>query len=536
MKSKIIRFLLLSAIAINLINCAKRGTPTGGDRDITPPSVVSTSPKANTINFNEKKIEIRFDEYIKLNDLQKQLIVSPPLKYLPEISPQGSASKSLEVKIIDTLLENTTYVFNFGQSIVDNNEGNPYSFYKYVFSTGDYIDSLTLSGNVVDAVENKPEKFVSVMLYRIDSTFTDSIIYKKRPTYITNTLDSATTFELTNLKEGKYMLLGMKDFSNNYLFDQKTDQIAFISDIVEIPTDSTYKLTLFKEINSFRAAQPSLVSKNRIVFGFDGDYTDMEINLLSITPENYKYHITKSTETDSLNYWFTPFEADTLVFTVGTPKTIDTFTVRMKELYKDTLVIQQDRGRAFGIGEALKLNTSTPLVQINKDSISIINKDSITLPFTASLDTLNSQLSLMWETIPNESYKVFIKKNALVDFFGTANDSVFDYSLRTKSLADLGSIRVKLNNVNSYPIIVQLTDEKGKILHETYSEKPQPFYDFININPTNYLLRVIFDKNSNGKWDTGNYLLKTQPERISYYPTTIELKPNWELEQEFILD
>jgi hypothetical protein len=374
------------------------------------------------------------------------------------------------------------------------------------------------------------------MLYRIDYTFTDSIIYKKPPTYITNTLDSATTFELTNLKEGKYMLLGMKDISNNYLFDQKTDQIAFISDIVEIPTDSSYKLTLFKEISNFRAVQPSLVAKNRIIFGFSGDYRDMEINLLSNAPEDYKYHITKNRETDSLNYWFTPFEADSLLFTVGTLKTLDTFTVRMKELYKDTLVVEQDRGKAFGIGEALKLNTSSPIVKINTDSISIINKDSIDQQFIATLDTLNSQLSLKWETIPNERYKVSIKKNALVDFFGFANDSVFDYTLSTKNLADLGSIRVKLNNVNSYPIIVQLTDEKGKILHERYSEKAESFYDFSNINPSNYLLRVIFDENSNEIWDTGSYFLKTQPERISYYPTTIELKPNWELEQEFTLD
>lgn len=536
MKSKIIRFLLLIVILVNLINCAKRGTPSGGEKDITPPVVTATSPDPFTTNFELQKIKITFDEYIKLNDLQKQLIVSPPLKNLPEIKPQGTAAKSLEIELKDTLLENTTYVLNFGQSIIDNNESNPYSFYKYVFSTGNYIDSLTLDGYVVDAVENKPDPFISVMLYEIDSTFTDSIIYQKPPIYITNTLDSATTFQLTNLKEGKYMLIGMKDVANNYLFNQKTDKIAFISDIVKIPTDSVYKLTLFKEIDNFRAAQPSLIAENRIIFGYEGDYKDIEIDLLSDAPNDYKYHITKNRKTDSLNYWFTPFEADSLIFTVGTLKTIDTFTVRIKELFADTLAIAQDRSKQFGIGEVVKINASTPIIKINKDSISVINKDSISQKFTSTLDTLNNQISLKWETIPNERYTISIKENTFEDFFGNVNDTIINYGVTTKRLADLGSIRVKLNNVKSYPIIIQLTNAQGEIIHETYSKKAKPFYDFSDITPANYLLRIIFDTNGNGKWDTGNYLKKIQPEKISYYPTEIELKPNWELEQEFTLD
>ena len=238
MRSKIIRFFLYTALVINLINCAKKGSPTGGEKDITPPVVVSTVPDQFTTNFTNKEIRINFDEYIKLKDLQKQLIVSPPLEYIPEVTPQGGASKYLKVKILDTLAENTTYVLNFGQSVTDNNEGNPYPFLNYVFSTGDYIDSLTVNGFITDAVKNKPEQFVSVMLYKVDTTFTDSILYKKKPTYITNTLDSATTFQLPYLKEGRYMLVAMKDVANNYLFDQKADKIGFISDFIDVPTDS----------------------------------------------------------------------------------------------------------------------------------------------------------------------------------------------------------------------------------------------------------------------------------------------------------
>ncbi|UOB19127.1 Ig-like domain-containing protein [Abyssalbus ytuae] len=535
MKSKIIRFLLLFAVIVNVINCAKRGTPTGGEKDTTPPEVTSTSPEPNTTNFDEKKIRINFNEYIKLKDLQKQLIVSPPLKYTPEVTPQGSASKYLEINIKDTLSENTTYVFNFGQSITDNNEGNPYSFYKFVFSTGDYIDSLKVQGVIKDAVQKKPEQFVSVMLYKVDSTFNDSIIYKTPPTYITNTLDSTTNFELTNLKEGKYMLIAMKDVANNYLFNQKTDKIGFISDFIEVPTDSVYEMTLFKETNDFWAAKPSLASKNRIIFGYEGDATDMQIDILSETPNDYKYHITQDSEKDTLHYWFSPFETDSLLFTVSTKETIDTFTVRIKDLYNDTLAISKDANKTFGISRPFKINASTPIVKVNTDSIFIINKDSVTVDFTASLDSVKNQLSLNWPSEANQKYLIEIRPNALEDFFGNVNDTVINYSVNTKSLADLGSIRVKLKNITSYPVIVQLTSEKGEVLYESYASEAQSHYDFNNINPGNYLLRVIFDTNSNKKWDTGNYLKKIQPERISYFPTPIELKANWELEQEFTL-
>ena len=536
MRSKIIRFFIYTALIINLINCAKKGSPTGGEKDITPPVVVSATPAPFTTNFTNEEIRINFDEYIKLKDLQKQLIVSPPLEYLPEVTPQGGASKYVKVKILDTLNENTTYVLNFGQSVTDNNEGNAYPFLNYVFSTGDYIDSLTVNGFITDAVNNKPDQFVSVMLYKVDSTYTDSIIYKRKPTYITNTLDSLTTFQIPYLKEGKYMLVAMKDAANNYLFDQKADKIGFISDFIDVPTDSVYHLKLFKETPNFKAAVPSLVAANRIIFGYEGDASDMEINILSDTPEDYKYSITHDREKDTLHYWFTPFETDSLLFTVSTQKTIDTFKVRMKELYKDSLILKQDNSKGFTIGSDFKISASTPLVKVNKDSIFIINKDSIPLEFTSKLDTLKNQVILKWDTEPNQAYKITAQANTFEDFFGNVNDTILNYAASTKSLANLGSVRIKLKNVSSYPVIVQLTDQKGEVMYEAYSEEPKEFYEFRDINPANYLLRVIFDTNGNGEWDTGNYLQKIQPERISYYPAPIELKANWELEEEFTLD
>ncbi|WP_421806066.1 Ig-like domain-containing protein [Flagellimonas sp.] len=207
---KSLGLLFFAFMVMALWQCAKRGSPSGGPKDTTPPKLVRAEPENFTTNFKAKKIRLYFDELIKLEDVQNQLVVSPPFKNPATITPMGAPSKYIEVEIKDTLRENTTYTINFGQSIVDNNEKNPNSFLTYVFSTGDYLDSLTLTGAVSDAVNLKADEFISVMLYEMDSTYTDSTVFKQPPLYITNTGDSLPFFELKNLKGGKYAFLGSR--------------------------------------------------------------------------------------------------------------------------------------------------------------------------------------------------------------------------------------------------------------------------------------------------------------------------------------
>ncbi|MEJ4088553.1 Ig-like domain-containing protein [Galbibacter orientalis] len=534
MKTKnLLSYILFFTLLFSLINCARRGTPEGGPKDLDPPRITSSSPENYTTNFSAEKIRINFDEYIKLKDLQKQLIVSPPLKNTPYIYPQSGASKYLEIEIQDTLTENTTYVFNFGQSVVDNNEANPYSYFNYVFSTGSYIDSLELEGFVIDAVQKKPDSFISVMLYEVDSAYTDSVIYQKPPNYITNTLDSSTNYRLTNLKEGTYRLIALKDEAGNYKFDPKTDKIGYIDHFIEIPSDSIYGLNLFKEVPEFKAARPSLIAKNKIYFGYEGNPKGMEIKLLSDKPEDYSSRTFPDLEKDTLNYFFTPFETDSLVFEVRNTKTIDTFTVRIKEMYADTLVVAQ-LNKGFSINDTLKIHTSTPMETYNKELINVLDKDSTNVDFTSILDEKNNIFNLKWDSDVGQKYRVTMLPGAITDFYGEVNDTL-NYSVSTKDLADLGSLRVNLKNVDQYPIILQLTDNSGVVKQEMFIEEQKASYEFRNIDPATYLIRVIHDSNGNGRWDTGNYLQKIQPERISYYPESVELRANWEIEQTFTL-
>ena len=535
MMGRILGLLFVALMVISFVQCARRGNPTGGDKDIAAPKLIKAVPENKSINFNAKRIRLYFDEYIKLKDVQNQLAISPPLKYTPEISPQGSASKYVEVIFKDTLKENTTYTLNFGQSIEDNNEGNPNNFLTYVFSTGDYIDSLEVSGAVIDAFNKNADTFISVMLYEIDSAYTDSTIYKRPPNYITNTLDSTIIFHLKNLKAGKYTIVALKDKAKNNVFNQKSDKIAFIKDTVTLPTDSTFLLTLFKEIPDYSASVPSFVSKNRILFGYYGEDKYITINPLIALPDSVKTIVTKEPKKDTLNFWFTPFKTDSLVFKVANLKEqiIDTFTVKTRKVKTDSLSLTANQKGTLDFEEPFYISANTPIAKIDTTKINIISKDSLAVIFSANMDTIKNRLVIAFKVEPNEKYNIKLFPGAVTDFFETENDTL-GYNLATKSLADYGSLRFSLAGFVTYPLLLQLTSKSGEMVREIYASEPQQF-EFNSLRPAIYFARIIFDTNGNGKWDTGNYLKKIQPEKVIYYSKTIEIRANWDLNETFIL-
>ena len=209
-------FIFLSLFL--LISCARRGRPEGGPKDFDKPIMVKADPAFESLHFDQDEIKIYFDEFIKLQNINTQLIVSPPLKNIPVITPLGTPSKRITIKISDTLKENTTYTFNFGQSVVDNTERNVLENFKYVFSTGDYIDSLQVNGVIKDAFQLDMKESPTLMLYQITEDFKDSIIYNDKPMYVGSLLDSVR-WDITNIKAGKYLLIALSDASKNYKFN-----------------------------------------------------------------------------------------------------------------------------------------------------------------------------------------------------------------------------------------------------------------------------------------------------------------------------
>ncbi len=515
--------ILLLLVSFTFTNCAKRGRPEGGPKDSIPPVYVKATPPNFTTNFDEDEIRIYFDEYIKLKDLQKQLIVSPPIKNY-SITPQGSASKYIKISIQDTLSENTTYVFNFGLSITDNNEGNPFSSFKYVLSTGDYIDSLKVRGTILDAVKEKPANFVTVMLYKADSSYTDSIVFKERPLYVTNTLDSLTTFELDYLKEGRYALVAMKDEDANFTFQPKKDQIAFLEEFITVPTDTTYALKLFSEELAYKSSRPKHAAQGRIAFGIEGNRDSISIERLTSVDKDLTTVITKKVE-DTLYYWYKPRLAiDSLIFNVEAPGYSDTLQVRIRTPKQDSLSFSSRSRNIVPFDKAYRIQSNIPLDSINKELIKIV-EDSTEIPFTFTLNENTTALDLNFDRKEATPYRIELLPNAITDFFGQKNDTL-TYIAKTKELADYGDIELTLNNATNFPYIIQLLDGEKKVLQERYATESLVF-SFNYLDPGQYGIRIIEDENANKVFDSGNFLLRRQPEKIINYPKIIEVRPSW---------
>ncbi len=524
-------YLLGGTLLLLWAACARVGSPTGGEQDKTPPKVVKTIPPNESVNFTGNRIRIFFDEFVTLRDIRKQLIISPPLAYFPEITPSGNASKYINIKILDTLRPNTTYTFNFGKSIQDNNEGNPLSFYTYTFSTGNTIDSLTLKGSIKDALRPKAENFVNVMLYEMGEKYSDSVVYKQRPIYVVNTLDSLTTFELSHLKAGNYMLVGMKDKDNNYLFDPKTDKIGFHPTPITIPTDSSYTLSLFKEVPQTQASRPFQSGEQRISIGYQGEKDSIQVTPLPPSPADWKWVIEKEPTKDTLWLWYHPKVEDSLKLIVKSNRA-DTTKVNLRKMKPEKWKITPEFKGISPTEEEIVLSSNTPIRAFNKEAIKLmVAKDSTKVGFEPIFTPNTSQITFKVKVKEGEKY-LFKAFNAFENFFGQKSDTLQE-SFSAKKAEDFGSLKLTFRDNISLPFIIELTDKDAKkVLYEQYVEQTSPTYNFPFVKAGNYRLRVIEDRNRNRKWDTGNFLGRLLPEPVRYFAKEIELRANWEIEQE----
>ena len=532
---KKIYFIILSLFFgsfLLLPSCAKRGFITGGTKDTIPPKITSSFPENYATNFSGKEIKIVFDELIKVKDINKQLIISPPMKKQPIIVPQGSASKFISIKIQDTLQPNTTYSFNFGQSITDNNEGNPYSQYRYVFSTGSYIDSLQLGGKIKDALEQKTDNFVSIQLYEAE-TFTDSTIYKETPLYIANTLDSSKNFKLENLKAGSYYMIALKDQNNNYKFDPRFDKIGFIKDKITLPNDTLFELELFKEKPKVKVEKPTQESSNKFFMAYEGEIKKTKISATN-GKENVPVRIMNFPVSgkDSVQLFVPNMVKDSLIFTIETAHYKKHFTSKIKEIKEtDSLSIDSKQKGNLTFREQFALKTNTPINQFNNEKITLLTKDSVKVAFTTKYNEFEQEIVFDFKKEENEKYTMTVLPGAFVDFYNTLNDTL-KFNFTTKQYSDYGNLRVNLKSVNRFPVILQVLNSKGDVIAEDYSEGESSL-NFELLEPNLFTLRIIYDDNKNRIWDTGNFLEKRQAEEIIYFQKAIDVRANWDVEQDF---
>lgn len=523
-------FVIILFLSLILLSCARVGSPTGGPKDEKPPIMVSAEPDFGTTNFKSKKIKIHFDEFVKFKDLNKQLITSPPLKYQPEITPLGIASKTITIKLKDTLKTNTTYTFNFGNAIIDNAEGNVLEQFKYVFSTGDFIDSLQIKGRVSYSMSLDKPKNILVMLYNMDSTYTDSVIYRKKPNYVTNTLDT-TLFSITNIKQGKYRLIALEDRNSNMTYEPHSDKIGYINAPISIPTDSSFNLNIFRETLPFGIKKILENGKDKLLIAYEGKWNADIQRIYQEKRDSIPFIKYAPKNRDSVDVWYKNTIADSIFVKIKS-KIDSTYKVRLRTKKKDSLDIKPLISQTLNPRDSLIFESNTPIERIIKEHIEIINKDSIAIAFEAS--TYKNPLSVLldFKREPENSYNITVLPDAFCDFYGRTNDSI-QLKLNTRKPEDYGEIifTVKTNKLT----IVELLTEQDKVIETNYINQTTEL-KYPELLPGKYKLRCMIDDNTNNRWDTGNFLEHRQPERVIYFDGIIELRANWTDNESITID
>ena len=531
-------FICIVISALVIFGCAKRGNPSGGPIDSIPPVLVNASPKLNSINFDSDEIRLTFDEWIKLENIQDQLIISPPIdKSSYEITPLSGVTKKVFLRFLDSLNPKTTYTINFGNSIQDNNENNPLTFFSYTFSTGETIDSLFIMGNIIDAFDQETDDYISLQLYRVDSLFKDSIIYLDKPTYISNTLDS-TNYKFQNLKEGKYLLIALKDLDNNYFFDPFYDKIGFMDSLIILPRDSIIDLKLFKEETDLVWEKPHFINSEKIGFGYYGRLDMDKIKIESNIPDSVNFVFTKEKDIDTLNLWLSKNSFDSLNFKLVESDTTKLTTVkfdRKKDSLMDSLNLSPKTINVIDLNESFKISSNIPIDNVEDSLISVRDIDSLVIPFSTKINSQLNEVFISFDVSPSDKYNIFVKPNAIKDIRGSVNDTL-NYNVVSQTLEDYGNIFLDIVGGNNSKYILQLLNSNNEIIKEYKNAYSNSSYTFNYVRPGKYTFRLIEDLNSNDMWDTGNYIKRKQPEPVYYFPSEIDVRANWDLNETFNLN
>jgi hypothetical protein len=567
--------------------CANIGSITGGDKDITPPKIVESKPANRAINFSGKRITISFDEFIQLKDISKNFVISPPMKKAPVIVPKP---KDIIVNFEDDLLPNTTYTLYFGNSVVDNNEGNPFRNFNFVFSTGSYIDSLSFLGRISNAFDRTPLKDgMFVMLYPINH---DTIPRKTLPAFITKSNDKGW-FKFDNIYADTFLIFGLKDANMNYLFDQPNEIIAFSDTMVvidssnfEVPDTAITKKIVLKDsippdsIDEYAGRTPKVElfafteehfrkqnlndykrpKNNRFILIFERPIPDdsLFIDLIDVKANNKWYIKENLLLNDTLEYWITDtsiIKTDSLKFRIGY-YTVDSMnalylaydTISMnfkrppgaknKKTQQKTVFPKVSFQSAVSSNSTLDLNgkfyidTDQPIKSINLKKILIYKmEDSLKIPVKFTLQKDSVYLRRYYLNFPIESdysYITILDTASFNSIYGINNDST-GYSFKTQRDDYYGTIKLTLKNIRC-PILVQLITLKGEVLNQQRVRK-DGLVNFDYLAPGKYGIKVIYDKNDNGQWDTGNWGRKLLPERVYFYSKEIiSVRSNWEME------
>lgn len=535
-----LRFIIIALLPVVMsynYGCANMQRPTGGPKDSIPPKILNISPENYLTNFKEKEIIVTFDEYIKINNQFKEFSISPDTDFPPQYKVK---KKNLHITLPDSLEENSTYTINFGNGLVDYNEGNILRNFTYVFSTGDELDSLNISGKVIDGYKKEfnyqNDQDVKVILI---PTKQDSIFGKKKANIFTS-VDSTGNFKIANLKEGTYRIYALKEQDNDRIYNNPNEYIGFINDSIVLTKDTANILLEYTKgyPRDFRTIERKIDNKGFILFTFNKSVEKGNLKIL----DNELLDNTKITKWGSLmdtaKVYIENFDFDSIKFEIKDDKTIlDTIVLRKARNFK----IERFSNPILSIGNKvdkvkhIKITSDFPIENLDKSKI-ILKEDSLDRRnFSLIKDTLVSNtyhLKYNWK--PKKNYELIFEEKAILGLFNVYNqESKSNFTLDESD--NYGNIHftVKgLDSLNQY--IIEIIDEKKENVYDKRVLKGYEIenLEYLDFAAGKYSMRIIWDQNKNNKWDPGNVYENKQAEPIWYLDRVFTIRAGWEQNEE----
>jgi hypothetical protein len=571
---KPIIWLVLLLLGFASQRCANPGMPQGGPKDTTPPKLLNASPPNYSTYFSADRFFLTFDEYLSLRDINKQFLVSPPMAKTPVFKLR---KRTLEVRFQDSLRANTTYSLYFGDAITDLNENNPVGNFQYVFSTGSALDSLELSGQVVNAFNLKPVENAFAMLYDAgnDTLSIDEMPLHFPPVYIAKT-DKNGSFFLRNLRNENFLLIALKDANGNYFFDQPNEEIAFydapalayyqglktdslsgsgpvdslVADTVApkswqlISKKAEYKLLSFLEADTVqRLLKKELLSSYQLSLQFKLPVSGFRLRLILPSDTLYMPLPDFNTTKDSLNFWFPDYLSDSVHLVVSADGITDdtlampilkaTVASRRPADKPETLVMRLPAGQRDAF-KPLTLAFNRPVKSVNADSLLLIeNTDTMAVSFRFT-DSLQKRIAIEHTLQFGASYVLVVNRGTFMDILGFSNDST-PSRFNTRQADAYGTLKMSVRPPEDGPYLIQMMDEKENLIRQD-RVTGHTTIDYGRLLPRKVLFKAIRDENDNGKWDSGNYRRRQQPEKVQYFGSTVEIRANWDLTEEWSLE
>ena len=525
------KILIVVYASILIAGCASQQKPNGGPRDRTPPQLLKATPLNMTRNFNAKQVRLDFDEFFTLKNQYQEITMSPNPEKLPEYK---ISKKSIIINFKDSLQKNTTYVINFGKAIADVNEGNILENFTYVFSTGNHIDSLSVNGTVSNILNQEKEKEVTVMLFPLSR---DSLFGKKKPN-IYATTDTSGNFKLNNLHEGDYRIYALKETSPNKIYDNENELVAFQKNTIHLYSDTNdIKLVLFKqEPKKFRLIDRRFDQDGKMFFTFNKPLNNPSVKILypPSLDDQKVVDISKTRDTAMVYSRNMDFDSIRVAF-LDNNKPVDTISLRKgrKESFTRTitLVYNVNGNNKLQPGIDLIARSNLPIESFDPALITL-NEDSVNLSnYTIAKDTGSvKKLRIKYRWKETSNYRIIFNEGAFSTIFGDKNKKILK-DFQTDKADNYGTLTFKVTLPDTgKAYVVNLLNTQKKILRSDPLTKNSTLV-YKNYPVGKYFVQVIYDRNKNGKWDSGNVKEKIQPENIWLYNKEITLRANWESEE-----